>query len=76
MQAAPDWLDVSTILPLFDPVTTTAHARYRGFVAEGIQQPSPWNQLSGQIFLGVQPFSIGRQPLPCYGISSKPRMVD
>jgi putative transposase len=56
MQAAPDWLDVSTILALFDPVTTTAHTRYRGFVSEGIQQPSPWNQLSGQIFLGSPAF--------------------
>lgn len=41
MQVAPDWLDVAAILPLMDPATTTAHPRYRGFVAEGIQQPSP-----------------------------------
>jgi hypothetical protein len=40
LQAALDWLDVSTILALFDPVPPTAIARYRGFVANGIPQPS------------------------------------
>lgn len=52
MQDAPDWVDVSAVLALFDHNTSIARTAYRRFVAEGVHQPSPWKELRGQIFLG------------------------
>lgn len=39
---APDWLDTDWILSAFGQRKSRARERYRAFVAEGKNQPSPW----------------------------------
>lgn len=39
---APNWLDTDWILSAFGQRKSHARARYRAFVAEGKNQPSPW----------------------------------
>lgn len=46
-----DWL-----LSCFAKRKLTAIERYKAFVAEGKNQPSPWEQLRNQIFLGSEKF--------------------
>ena len=46
-----DWL-----LSNFAKRKTTAIERYKTFVAEGKNQPSPWDALSNQVFLGSETF--------------------
>jgi putative transposase len=55
-QAAPEWLDRQTVLGLFGARPATTCQAYQRFVAEGRQQPSPWRQVTGQIFLGSPKF--------------------
>ncbi|MCF7980719.1 MAG: transposase [Pseudomonadales bacterium] len=52
----PACLNVDWILAAFGRRKATAIARYKKFVAEGKDQPSPWTQLRNQIYLGSQPF--------------------
>ncbi len=56
LQAAPDWLDVSAVLSLFNRNASTARTAYRRFVAEGSGQPAPWKDVRSQIFLGGAEF--------------------
>jgi len=52
--AAPAWLDAAWVLGQFggrNPVTAYEH-----FVAQGVGQPSPWDRLQGQIWLGGATF--------------------
>jgi REP element-mobilizing transposase RayT len=63
VQPTPDWLDVPAVLTLFDSVAATARIAYRGFVADGVSQPSPWTQVTGQIFLGSPDFLERMEPL-------------
>ncbi len=53
---APQWLDTSKVLGLFHPELATAHHAYSRFVAQGLGAPSPWENLSGQIYLGGEVF--------------------
>lgn len=53
---APDWLDTDGILSAFGQRKSRARERYRAFVAEGKNQPSPWGQLRNQIYLGSAAF--------------------
>ena len=46
-----DWL-----LSTFGPRRSEAQARYARFVADGIGQPSPWDALKAQVFLGSDRF--------------------
>ena len=46
LQEAPDWLDVPAVLSLFNDSLATARTAYRGFVADGVNQPSPWTHLT------------------------------
>ena len=39
-----------------------AQERYRSFVAEGRGGPRPWDQLTGQIYLGSEDFIAQHQP--------------
>lgn len=48
---SPGWLAVEKVVSLF-----SRRAAYRRFVAEGLAQPSVWNHLRGQIYLGSEPF--------------------
>jgi len=53
---APDWLNRDGVLSLFDGEQSRARRAYQRFVAEGVRQPSPWDQVTSQIFLGGSEF--------------------
>ncbi len=50
------WLCTEWILSAFSRQKHRAIERYRKFVAEGRNQPSPWAQLKNQVFLGDDAF--------------------
>ena len=50
------WLAVSDVHRLFHRTKDGAQQRYQQFVREGIKEPSPWDQVRGQIFLGNEAF--------------------
>lgn len=56
LQAAPPWLDVPAVLSLFHTDPAIAQGAYQRFVAEGVGEPSPWSQVTGQVFLGSPDF--------------------
>ncbi len=47
---------MSAVLNLFDSSHALAKKAYRRFVNEGVHQPSPWDKVTGQIFLGRPEF--------------------
>ena len=56
MAAAPKWLETDWILAAFEQHRHEAQSAYRRFVAEGRNQPSPWEDLKNQIYLGSEAF--------------------
>jgi putative transposase len=54
--AVPDWLDRHAILAAFGQAEAQAIEGYRSFVAAGQRQPSPWESLKRQVFLGSDAF--------------------
>jgi REP element-mobilizing transposase RayT len=56
LATAPAWLQTDWVLSAFGQRTLPAQARYRAFVADGKNQPSPWGQLKNQIYLGSETF--------------------
>ncbi|HMS83169.1 MAG TPA: hypothetical protein PKD12_05935 [Nitrospira sp.] len=44
------------MLSQFDRQRVAAQRKYRAFVAEGIGQVSPWDQVRGQVVLGGRTF--------------------
>ncbi|ADE13452.1 protein of unknown function DUF1568 [Nitrosococcus halophilus Nc 4] len=52
----PMWLQSKWILSAFSRRKGEAIKRYRAFVSEGKNQPSPWEQLKNQIYLGSESF--------------------
>ena len=52
----PDWLHTNGVLSMFGKRKREAIERYRAFVAQGKNQPSPWRQLKNQIYLGDDQF--------------------
>ncbi len=54
--AVPSWLAVDGLLAPFGNRRAEARRRYAKFVAEGLDRPSVWNALKGQIFLGSDRF--------------------
>jgi putative transposase len=54
--AAPRWLTIDWLLGAFSERRDEAAKRYCAFVAEGSDQPSPWEKLKSQIFLGSEYF--------------------
>jgi REP element-mobilizing transposase RayT len=52
----PAWLDTAPTLSLFGARKVEAQTRYRAFVAQGKDQPSPWAHLKNQIYLGTDAF--------------------
>lgn len=59
---APAWLTTDWILGQFGQRVGPAQERYRTFVAEGRGGPRPWEQLTGQIYLGSEEFVAQHQP--------------
>ena len=53
--ACPPWLAAQTVLSLFGQGAVARRA-YERFVAQGLKQPSPWEGLKGQIYLGSDAF--------------------
>jgi len=51
-----DWFDGGAVLGLFHRTKDEARRRYAQFVREGVDGPSPWAAVRGQIFLGDEPF--------------------
>lgn len=54
--AAAKWLQNEWILSAFGRQKGRAVERYRDFVTAGKNQPSPWEQLKNQVFLGSETF--------------------
>ncbi len=53
----PEYLTIDWVLGQFSKHRATARKRYRKFVTEGVANPmTPWQKLSGQIFLGGDKF--------------------
>ncbi|MBW2037988.1 MAG: transposase [Deltaproteobacteria bacterium] len=52
----PSWLSTGWILSQFGTNKVQAQRTYRKFVAEGSGEPSPWEKLRGQIYLGKEKF--------------------
>lgn len=52
----PTWLKTDWILSAFSDKRTEAIERYQVFVANGKNQPAPWEKLKNQIFLGTDAF--------------------
>jgi len=53
---APDWLEADWIVKQFGKDPVAARQTYRRFVRTGMGDPSPWEQLRGQIYLGGEKF--------------------
>jgi putative transposase len=56
MTPVPVWLETDWILAAFAERLQEAQCAYGRFVAEGKNQPSPWEELKNQIFLGSETF--------------------
>jgi len=56
MVPAPGWLETDWILAAFAERWEDAQSAYRRFVSEGKNQPSPWEALKNQIYLGSEAF--------------------
>jgi len=53
---APGWLDAAWIVKQFGADPVTARQAYRRFVRAGVGGASPWEALSGQVYLGEDKF--------------------
>ncbi len=58
----PTWVTTDWILGQFSQRVRSAQEKYRTFVAEGRDGPRPWEQLTGQIYLGSDEFVAQHQP--------------
>jgi len=54
--ASPRWLAVDAVHRLLHRTKEGAQQRYQQFVCEGVDAPSPWTKVRGQIFLGNEAF--------------------
>jgi REP element-mobilizing transposase RayT len=61
--ACPDWLAAEQVLTLFGKDQPAARKAYERFVAQGVGVASPWESVSGQIFLGKDAFLKKMQKL-------------
>lgn len=55
-RVGPHWLTTEWVLSHFGSSTKPAQAAYERFVAEGLNRTSPWQNLTGQLFLGSEDF--------------------
>jgi len=84
MVALPSWLTVDWVLGGFGRNRKKAIDFYRQFVSEGNNQPSIWEELKNQIYLGTEQFvedmqcklnpeqSLENVPKPQKGLAKKP----
>ncbi|MEO8341649.1 MAG: transposase [Nitrospirota bacterium] len=59
---APAWLTTDWVLGQFGQREGVAQKQYRAFVAEGHGGGRPWDQVTGQIYLGGEDFVARHQP--------------
>jgi len=57
LRKKPHLLTTDWILSVFDRKTALAQKRYRAFVRERIHNPSPWDEVRGQVLLGEEGFA-------------------
>jgi REP element-mobilizing transposase RayT len=57
LRRKPHFLTTDWILSVFDRKTALAQKRYRAFVREGMHDPSPWDEVRGQLLLGGEGFA-------------------
>lgn len=60
--AGPPWLTTEWVWEQFGQRAQAAQAKYRDFVADGRGGPRPWEQVTGQIYLGGADFVAAHQP--------------
>ncbi len=51
LEISPDWLSVTWILGRFGDDFNASQLKFIEFVHQGLQRPSPWLELKGQILL-------------------------
>jgi len=56
LAARPNWLQTDTLLSLFNRNKTQSQFAYQQFITEGKGQPSPWQNLRNQVYLGNEEF--------------------
>jgi hypothetical protein len=61
LDPAPSWLMIDWLLAAFSEHRSEAIRRYMDFVADGKNQPGPWEKLKNQIFLGSYEFVASLQ---------------
>ena len=59
--SVPEFLSTDWLLEQFARSRSAAHKRYREFVKEGLEN-RPWEKLTGQIYLGSEPFIERHSP--------------
>jgi len=52
----PEWLTTEWLLSAFGKYKLSAIEKYRKFIEEGKNQPSPWGNLRNQVFLGSEKY--------------------
>ena len=52
----PKWMETEPLLSLFGPNKTQHQFAYQQFISEGKGQPSPWQNLRNQVYLGNEEF--------------------
>ena len=63
MSGRPDWLQTDWVLGQFGNTRGEAVTAYMDFVRAGVGQPSVWDSLRGQIYLGSEAFVNRMQAL-------------
>lgn len=58
LEPRPAWLTTEAILGRLADDPVEAQRLYRSFVTDGLHVPSPWEKLSGQIYLGGHDFRV------------------
>lgn len=56
IKSCPSWFDREWVLSSFGKKERSAIKNYIQFVANGVQQPSPWSKIKNQIYLGSDEF--------------------
>ena len=59
----PEYLNVEWVLAAFAKRKSVAIEKYKQFVADGKGQPSPWEFLQKQIYLGTEQFVVNMQAM-------------
>lgn len=74
-EPAPAWLETDWVLGQFAQERSRAQAGYAAFVCEGIGQPSVWEGLRHQVFLGSEAFveRYRASPTPSERLREVPR---